>query len=91
MVNIEEKMNLVRWNISEEAHIKVDKTHCLTCPHHACIYACPAACYTLDDDGEISFVYEGCLECGSCYVVCDQGAVDWNYPRGGYGVSFRFV
>jgi len=36
-------------------------------------------------------VYETCLECGTCYVVCDKEAVDWNYPRGGYGVCYRLT
>jgi len=91
MVDVGEKLQLVRFRISPEAHIKVDKSRCQKCPHQACAYVCPAACYTRADDGEILFAYEGCLECGSCGIVCDQGAIEWNYPRGGYGVSYRFV
>ena len=91
MVVIEDKLTLLRYRVSPEAHIKVDKNRCLACPHRACTYVCPAGCYTLADDGQVLFACEGCLECGSCRVVCDQGAVDWKFPRGGYGVRFRFV
>jgi ferredoxin-like protein FixX len=24
-------------------------------------------------------------------IVCDKGAVEWHYPRGGYGVHFRLT
>jgi ferredoxin like protein len=91
MVNVDDKLNLVRFRISPEAHIKVNKSCCRDCSIQACLYICPAACYTKADDGEILFAYEGCLECGSCSVVCDPGAIEWNYPRGGYGVCYRFV
>jgi ferredoxin like protein len=36
------------------------------------------------------FNCEGCLECGTCKVVCDRDAVSWRYPRGGYGVRYRW-
>ena len=90
MVDLDEKLKLVRFRISSEAHIKVNKNCCHKCPHQACTYVCPAVCYS-KIDGEIFFAYEGCLECGSCSIVCDQGAIEWDYPRGGFGVSYRFV
>ncbi|MDY6911458.1 MAG: ferredoxin family protein, partial [Chloroflexota bacterium] len=40
--------------------------------------------------GEFVFSYDGCLECGACRISCAKGAVDWNYPRGGFGVSFEY-
>ena len=40
----------------------------------------------------MTFVYAGCLECGTCFVVCDGDAFTrWRYPRGGFGVSFRMT
>jgi ferredoxin like protein len=42
------------------------------------------------DDGSVLFNYEQCFECGACYFVCTQeGAIQWTYPRGGFGVTFR--
>ena len=34
----------------------------------------------------IGLDYAGCLECGTCRLVCDSDNVDWNYPRGGFGI-----
>jgi len=51
---------------------------------------CPADLFVPLDDGSVLFNYEQCFECGSCYFVCtEEGAIEWNYPRGGYGVTFR--
>jgi ferredoxin like protein len=36
-------------------------------------------------------VMAACLECGTCLLVCDKGALDWNYPKGGFGVRFRLT
>jgi ferredoxin like protein len=33
--------------------------------------------------------YAGCLECGSCFAVAAPGAIQWHYPRGGFGVNYR--
>lgn len=61
------------------------------CHHQACTSACPAQCYILDLEKGVTFNYQNCLECGTCYVICDQGALIWGYPAGGYGVSYRFA
>jgi len=29
-----------------------------------------------------------CVECGSCALVCEPGAIDFNYPAGGTGVVY---
>ena len=42
------------------------------------------------DGGKIDLVVDGCLECGTCRLVCDSDNVDWNYPRGGFGILFKF-
>ena len=47
----------------------------------ACTYACPARCYTWSEErGRVEFAYEACLECGTCLLLCDEGALDWHYP-----------
>jgi ferredoxin-like protein FixX len=34
---------------------------------------------------------DGCVECGTCRIIAEAtGDIEWNYPRGGYGVSFKF-
>lgn len=72
-----------------QPHISLDKDKCRQCAGKPCVYMCPAGLYVLSD-GEVHFSYEGCLECGTCRVVCEKGGIaDWKYPRGTFGVSFR--
>ncbi len=89
MMTIEEKLNLVRLNVDVEAHIHVNKSLCRQCEHRACTRICPSECYKCTNE-EVGFTYESCLECGACKLVCDKGAIEWRYPRGGFGVCFRF-
>ncbi len=81
-----------RFNVDEEEpHIVLDREICKKCIEKPCLYVCPAVLYKLDQNGEISFDYAGCLECGTCRVMCKtQGIVRWEYPRGSFGVSFRY-
>jgi len=52
---------------------------------------CPAGCYTENEAGQVEVVTDGCLECGTCRVVCAKtGELEWEYPRGGFGVMFKF-
>jgi len=88
-LSIEERLSLNVFNVDKESHIVVDTSKCKTCEIKPCLYVCPADLYKLEE-GEIVFNHEGCLECGSCRVVCPQGAIQWNYPRGGFGVQFRY-
>lgn len=32
---------------------------------------------------------EKCLECGGCYMVCEPGAISFQYPAGGTGVVYE--
>lgn len=89
-MSIEERLSLVVFNVDEEPHIIVDTTQCDNCEIKPCLYVCPANLYILDENGKIRFNYEGCLECGSCRIVCPNKAINWNHPRGGFGVQFRY-
>jgi len=54
------------------------------------IRICPAGLYNLNEQGVVELGRDGCLECGTCLLVCGSGVLDWNYPSGGKGVQFRF-
>ena len=87
----EELLSLNRFNVDEgNPHIKIDKTICAACADKPCLVVCPAVLYTMKGE-EISFDYAGCLECGTCRVMCKKkGIVEWRYPRGTFGVDFRY-
>ena len=90
-LSAEELLGLNKFEVDEEnAHIQLDQEACARCGEKPCLYFCPAGLYTLKD-GQVRFDYAGCLECGTCRVVCDEFKnVDWNHPRGGYGILFKF-
>ncbi|MEL7565321.1 MAG: ferredoxin family protein [Dehalobacterium sp.] len=90
-MGIEEKLGSNKFVVDDgNPHIKVNKEICQTCSGKPCLTACPASLYTLKNE-EISFDFAGCLECGTCRVICPQpGAIDWNYPQGTFGVAFRY-
>lgn len=88
--DVDQKLTLIRTRVHRETHIQVDAGICEHCPHLACVYGCPATCYRVID-GKVKFAYDGCVECGTCAVICDRGAVSWTYPQGGYGVKFRLL
>ena len=81
-----------KFNVNEEeAHIVIDKAVCAQCAEKPCLYICPAVLYLLDKNGEIRFDYAGCLECGTCRVMCpNKGIVKWGYPSGTFGITYRY-
>ncbi|MCL4440145.1 MAG: ferredoxin [Firmicutes bacterium] len=91
MVDISQRLKFSRYRLDRQAHIEVDYVKCRRCTHRACLTACPAQCYLAHAENGVLFNYEGCLECGTCYVICDLGALKWNYPKGGCGVNYRFA
>lgn len=88
MTDRTEKLLNVRYVVSMEPHIILDSSKCETCEQKVCIYFCPAGCFK-DENNEVKYNYEGCFECGTCRVMCTNEALKWDYPLGGYGVSFR--
>jgi len=75
----------------EQAHIVLDKEICNRCKEKPCLMVCPAGLYKLDVNEDICFDYAGCLECGTCRIMCkNKGIVKWEYPRGTFGVNFRY-
>lgn len=90
-MSIEERLGLNKFAVDEEfAHIRVNTELCRTCESKPCTWGCPALLYRLVE-GEIRFDYAGCLECGTCRLLCPvEGAIRWEYPRGTMGVQYRY-
>lgn len=94
-VNIDEKLSLNRFDVDEEcAHIAL-----MDCASRAdfdiefdkLILACPAALYKRDAEGRTSFDYAGCLECGTCRIVCGSSILEyWRFPGPTKGVEYRW-
>lgn len=89
---IELKLALNTFNVDRErAHIRIINSNtCLECERQQCINCCPANCYSPMADGRVLFSYEGCVECGTCRIVCNEFYnVEWTYPRGGFGIQYQ--
>lgn len=86
-----EKLFLLKFRVDSTNHLILNKDTCWECDERSCLVVCPSDVYKWDEGGkEITVSYEGCLECGTCRLVCKEGAIDWKNPRGGFGVSYRF-
>ena len=55
------------------------------------ITACPAGLFSLTAEGELKVDFRGCLECGTCRLLCDETTLQqWRYPASGFGITYRF-
>jgi len=53
-----------------------------------CTTFCPAQVYKWEDE-QITVSYNACLECGACRVGCPFSNIEWKYPRGEFGVTYK--
>lgn len=90
-MNLDDKLYLVRFNTDKLSHIKIKNPGlCQKCDDKLCTRVCPAHVYEWDEaEQKLSVGYEGCLECGTCRVACPSQNIEWQYPRGGFGVSWK--
>ncbi len=91
-MKLEDKLFQDRYIVDEEhPHLKIkDPAACLNCEAKQCTQICPSEVYTWEED-HIDVAYGDCLECGTCRVACAEfNNIEWRYPRGGFGVMFKF-
>jgi ferredoxin like protein len=91
-VRVEDKLYYNRYLVDAgRAHIKV-RPHTTPSPELlSLLTACPARCYDMNDKGQVEITIDGCVECGTCRIIGEPtGDIEWSYPRGGYGVLFKF-
>jgi ferredoxin like protein len=88
-MKIEDKLAVNKYDIDRDSHIRINEETCRLCPHHRCLSVCPAGCFSLPEETMV-FSFEGCLECGSCRIVCEKGGVDWTLPRPGFGICYEY-
>ncbi len=91
-LTLEQKLFLNGFRPDEQSHVRVkDPAKCRTCKRRQCTTVCPVNAYRWEND-QLTIFSEGCLECGTCRVACqdkDCDNLEWNYPRGGFGVNYR--
>lgn len=91
-VRVEDKLYQNRYLVDAgRPHIKIKAHITPSAELLALINLCPAGCYARNDTGQVEVTPDGCMECGTCRVVAEaSGDIEWNYPRGGFGVLFKF-
>jgi len=91
-VRVEDKLYQNRYLVDTgRPHIKVLPHEVPSPALMALTKVCPAGCYALNDSGQVEITPDGCMECGTCRVIAETtGEIEWNYPRGGFGVLFKF-
>lgn len=90
--SIDDKLFKVKYTPSpDDCHLNPVSDDCATCVSKVCTIVCPAKVYEWDEDRKKLVVgYENCLECGACRIVCEKQTLDWRYPKGTNGVTFKF-
>lgn len=88
--NIDDKLFKVKYVPDNESHLKPDEKQCANCCSKVCTFICPAKVYEWDEENQKLIVgYENCLECGACRIACEKKCIDWTYPKGTKGVTFK--
>ena len=89
-MTIAAKLGLDVFKLDKEPHIVIDREVCrAVCTKKVCLTVCPADLYELNNEGDVVVNWEGCLECGTCLICCDERALTWHYPRSQFGVQYR--
>ena len=91
-MTLEDKLYLNGYKTDEieGSHLAIkDEKVCETCALKQCLYICACSVYELNENThKVEINYDACLECGTCRIACDN--IDWNYPRGGFGIAYKF-
>jgi len=91
VASVDEYLALNKYEVDEaNAHIElVDEPN--DDEFDKLIMVCPAALYKRNEDGKKFFDYAGCLECGTCRIICGNTIIKkWEYPQPSMGVEYRF-
>ena len=90
-MNIDDRLAKVKYVSDEETHLKVNQEKCAKCEIKACTFVCPANVYEWNEEEQKIIVnYENCLECGACRVICSEKSLEWKYPKGTSGVTYKY-
>ncbi len=89
-MGLKAKLGLDVFKPDREPHIKIKPGMNKDPRLKRAVLVCPAGLYSENEEGEVEFTIDGCLECGTCRIACGTDVLEWNYPGGGTGVQFRF-
>jgi ferredoxin like protein len=87
---LDERLARVSFVRDSVPHMVLDEHTCASCPiDRVCVTVCPAGNFKHDEKaGTVSVSCESCMECGACRIACTENAIQWQWPRGGFGVCY---
>lgn len=93
---VDARLGLLEYKNDHDSHISI-KNHdvCVTqCKDKPCTILCPAEVYTwnpsAEGQGKLKVQHENCIECGGCRMICPYLNIDCHWPRGGFGVAYKY-
>ena len=90
-VNVDEKLAVDKFNVDEGNPHVVLVGNPDPAEFEKLMLCCPAGLYQRGPEGEAVFDCAGCLECGTCRILCGDTIIEkWEFPQAGMGVSYRF-
>ena len=92
-LTIEDKLFLVNFRPDETSHLVIkDQAICRDqCECKYCTVFCPSDVYRWEEkERKLSVAHEDCFECGACRIGCPYNNIEWRYPRGGFGVQYKY-
>ncbi|MCK8827803.1 4Fe-4S dicluster domain-containing protein [Natroniella acetigena] len=90
--NNQSPLEYVTIKVDDQSHINIkDQKKCLNqCENKPCTYYCPTRVFSWDEQSnKIRVDYSRCIECLACPFGCPLNNIDWNFPRGSYGVIYQ--
>lgn len=73
----------VEWVGDTGDFIKIDEKKCIGCMN--CVKVCLAGCFEMIEKKARIINLEKCMECASCWYVCQEEAIIFTWPPGGTG------
>lgn len=92
-VKVEEKLYQNRYVVDEgHPHVQLKDPDSAGVALRTLVDLCPAGCWSVQGDGRLSGTLDGCFECGTCRIVATAAGeeIEWSYPRGGFGILYKF-
>jgi len=89
-MNAKELARLIHKTVPETYFISLDADRCTGCGE--CVVVCPVFIWELEGHtASLPADYrERCLECGACWQVCERGAICFDYPESGTGITVLY-
>ena len=95
-MTVEGKLGFLEYKKSPETHISLAdasaNSPCVTkCHDKPCTTVCPAKVYEWEESHKkILVAYENCIECGACRMLCPFDNIKCDWPKGGFGVKYKY-